>query len=182
MRGETALLAFGANVPGRFGMPTAAIGGALRRLVRRGFTVEAVSKTYTTAPLGPGPQPAYVNAAAVGHWPGGTLALLLAAKRIEREAGRRRGRVWGPRPLDIDIIMHGRRSVGWPVRARHEGRLTVPHPHASERSFVITPLLEIAASWRHPISGLRPAELAKRLKPIKGRRNRPRTRPHRAQS
>ena len=80
--------------------------------------------------------------------------MLSALKAIERAFGRRRGRRWGPRVLDLDIVLWS----GGKFRSR---RLTVPHLHLASRSFVLTPLVAIAPNWR--VGSLTVRHLAQRL-------------------
>ena len=68
-------------------------------------------------------------------------AMLKRLKAIEREFGRRRGRRWGPRVLDLDLVL-------WSGGAFRSRRLTVPHPRLDQRSFVLEPLAAIAPGWR----------------------------------
>jgi 2-amino-4-hydroxy-6-hydroxymethyldihydropteridine diphosphokinase len=81
--------------------------------------------------------------------------MLSALKRIERDFGRRSGRRWGPRVLDLDIIL-------WSGGEHRSRRLQIPHPALAERSFVLEPLAAVAPDWR--ISGpLTALHLARRL-------------------
>jgi 2-amino-4-hydroxy-6-hydroxymethyldihydropteridine diphosphokinase len=82
-------------------------------------------------------------------------ALLRVLKEIERKSGRRGGRPWGPRTLDIDIVDYGGLVRHWRKRrpafkAAGTRPLVLPHPLAHERPFVLKPLLDIAPHWRHP--------------------------------
>jgi 2-amino-4-hydroxy-6-hydroxymethyldihydropteridine diphosphokinase len=123
------------------------------------------SSLYLTAPVGLGRQPSYLNAVVLVDAPLAPAALLRTLKRIERSAGRRLGRHWGPRPLDIDILDFGGRQIGSPRLPRRRGELRLPHPEMHRRAFVLLPLREIAPSWRHPRSGLAISALLARLKP-----------------
>ena len=150
------LVGFGANCPGPWGASAATIGRALREIERANIAVRAVSALYETAAVGRARQPAYVNAVALLDTSLPPQALLRVLKEVERRAGRRGGRPWGPRPLDIDIIDY--RGV---VRHWRGGRadfsragarpLVLPHPLMHERPFVLKPLLDIAPNWRHPV-------------------------------
>ena len=105
------------------------------------------SGLYRSAPLGPADQPDFVNAVAAfltrldGH------ALLDELQSLERAHGRRRdGRQWGPRRLDLDLLMLGSTAIDEPD-------LRVPHPRIHERNFVLLPLAEIAPHLRVPGHG-----------------------------
>ncbi|HET9211819.1 MAG TPA: 2-amino-4-hydroxy-6-hydroxymethyldihydropteridine diphosphokinase [Thermoanaerobaculia bacterium] len=156
-------LALGGNVPGN--LPGKAGGGpspvehtlawALRRL-EASLGPLRVASLYRTAPVSPVPQPDFLNTAALGHTdlpPEGVLAL---GKALEREAGRRPGERFGPRPLDIDILLYGGLVLEGP-------ELTLPHPRMRERRFVLAPLAEIAPDLAVPPDGARVADLLARL-------------------
>ena len=96
------------------------------------------SSFYASDPLGPPDQPRYVNAVAALDTALAPLELLDALQRIEQEQGRvRKAERWGPRTLDLDILLFGDRLLS-------ETRLTVPHYHMHARAFVLYPLAEIA--------------------------------------
>lgn len=101
--------------------------------------VEAVSPRYETAPIGP-PQPSFLNAAVRLRTTLAPLALLDALLAVERTLGRDRVQEtrWGPRTLDLDVLL-------WPGRTLHEPRLHVPHPRLGERAFALAPLLDVLA-------------------------------------
>jgi len=99
--------------------------------------VLAVSRFYTTAPVGGPEQPDYLNAVLVGDCAELTpIELLHTLQRIEAAAGRTREIHWGPRTLDLDLIIFGDEILASP-------ELTVPHPSAHERRFVLEPWHEI---------------------------------------
>ncbi|WP_084166474.1 2-amino-4-hydroxy-6-hydroxymethyldihydropteridine diphosphokinase [Stutzerimonas azotifigens] len=100
-------------------------------------TLAAVSSFYASDPLGPPDQPRYVNAVAALDTELPPLALLDALQTIENDQGRVRERRWGPRTLDLDILLYGDRLIDDP-------RLRVPHYHMHARAFVLYPLAEIA--------------------------------------
>ena len=102
--------------------------------------------------MGQGLQARYLNAVLLAEAPLPPAALLRAIKVIERQAGRRLGRHWGPRPLDIDILDFRGRRMGWAAHpSRLRGRLILPHPEMHRRAFVLAPLLDVAPNWRHPV-------------------------------
>ena len=104
------------------------------------------SSYHWTPPWGLRDQPWFLNAAAAVSTELPPRALLFALLGAEREAGRVRSTPWGPRTLDLDILLYGDRVV-------EEEGLTLPHPRMTERLFVLEPLAEIAADAIHPVSG-----------------------------
>lgn len=108
--------------------------------------ITRVSSIYETAPVGPVEQPDFLNmvAAAVTTLP--PEELLSVAQAIEKRLHRVRTVRWGPRTLDIDILLYG------DLILQQEG-LTIPHPRMEERAFVLIPLLEVAGNLRIPGSG-----------------------------
>ncbi|MEA3011156.1 MAG: 2-amino-4-hydroxy-6-hydroxymethyldihydropteridine diphosphokinase [Sphingomonadales bacterium] len=82
--------------------------------------------------------------------------LLDRLKQVERDFGRRAGRRWGPRVLDLDIIL-------WSQGAWAGDGLTVPHPEFRIRDFVLQPLADVAPAWRDPITGATVRQLRHRL-------------------
>lgn len=132
-------------------------------MLARDAKIVAVSSVFSTAPLGFGLQPRYLNAVVAIQTAVPPATLLRIVKRIEREAGRRLGRHWGPRPLDIDILDYGGRRIGPARGPRRAGQLLLPHPEMHRRAFVLRPLLDIAPWWRHPRLGVRGTTLLARL-------------------
>lgn len=158
--GAVILIGLGANRPGAWGPPDKTLERALAELQapgEGGLRMRAVSNVYETAGVGPGRPGTYLNAVAAveGHCPPG--ALLTRLKRIERRAGRRPARRWGPRALDLDILDYRGLVRGWTGghASGHtaRGRLVLPHPLLHTRPFVLAPLLDIAPRWRHPVLG-----------------------------
>jgi 2-amino-4-hydroxy-6-hydroxymethyldihydropteridine diphosphokinase len=138
------LVALGSNVSGPWGKPRDTVLRALRELDGDGTQLIAASSLLETTPFGKLNQPSFVNAVARIATAMPPEALILHLHDIERQAGRRRRLLWGPRTLDLDLLdYHG--------LVRH-GRLKLPHPGIEERDFVLTPLMEIAPGWRHPVT------------------------------
>jgi 2-amino-4-hydroxy-6-hydroxymethyldihydropteridine diphosphokinase len=109
-------------------------------LAARAGRVVAISPVYETQPVGGPAQPDYLNAVVVVETELSPRELLVVAKALEAEAGREPTdpeRRWGPRPLDIDILMVGDLRVDEPD-------LVVPHPRIHQRTFVLAPLADVA--------------------------------------
>jgi len=136
-----AYVALGSNVGDREGNLRAALQhlGATPR-------VEALrcSSLYETAPVGGPAQRNYVNAVAAVDTDLSPEQLMAAMLRIEQRLGRERTERWGPRTMDLDLLLYDDIVAQTPD-------LTVPHPRMHERRFVLEPLVEIAPRARHPI-------------------------------
>jgi 2-amino-4-hydroxy-6-hydroxymethyldihydropteridine diphosphokinase len=102
-----------------------------------------VSPLFRTEPLSEVPQPAFWNAAVTGVTALLATELLAVAKALEWAVGRRRGARFGPRPLDVDLLLHGDAVITTP-------ELQVPHPRLAERRFYLEPLARIAPRLRVP--------------------------------
>lgn len=130
---ERAAIALGSNLDG----PEARVRRAFGELDALPSTrLAARSSLYRTAPVGFADQPAFVNACALVETGLGPRRLLEALLAIERSHGRVRDVPNGPRTLDLDIVLYGSLAL-------HEHGLTLPHPRAHERAFVLEPLLEV---------------------------------------
>ncbi len=142
-----AAVGLGANV----GDAAATVQAALDELHRLpGTTVRACSRLYRSAPWGVAAQPDFINAAALLDTTLDARALLDALLDIERRFGRTRAadERWGPRTLDLDLLLYGDARIDAPG-------LRVPHPHLHERAFALLPLVE---AWPDAaIPGLGPA-------------------------
>ena len=127
----------------------------MRRAVRalgQEMAVTAVSPVYETEPWGETDQPQFLNiclAAATAQSP---RQLLTTIKQIEQDLGRTETYRWGPRLIDIDIILYEDLVVA-------EAGLNIPHSRLAERAFVLTPLADIAPDWIHPITGKNVVEM-----------------------
>ena len=116
----------------------------------------AVSDFYRTPPLGPQDQPDYLNAAVALETALAPEALLDHTQRIELQQGReRKAHRWGPRTLDLDIMLFGEMQIDTP-------RLTVPHYDMKNRAFMLLPLAQIAPDLRFP-DGDKLSELLEKL-------------------
>ena len=162
------LVGLGANSPGPWGSPTKTLRRVIRELEQRGITVEALSNLYETAAMGAARQPPYVNQVALLATSLPALALLQLLKQIEARAGRRGGRPWGARTLDLDIVDYKGVTLNWSGNRKTMKRarvrpLVLPHPQLELRPFVLRPLLDIAPNWRHPVLKLSAHELWRRV-------------------
>jgi 2-amino-4-hydroxy-6-hydroxymethyldihydropteridine diphosphokinase len=133
-------IAIGSNRPhGRFGRPAGVVEAAIARLDEEFGLFDASPIILNAAHGGAGRD--FANAVALVESGLGPTDVLSRLKALEREFGRRRGRRWGPRVLDLDIAL-------WSGGKFHSRRLTVPHPQLAQRSFVLQPLSAIAPGWR----------------------------------
>ena len=142
MAGATHLyaIAIGSNRPhGRHGRPTGVVEAAIARLDEEFGLFDASPIILNAAHGGAGRD--FANAVALVESDVGPPEMLSRLKGIEWEFGRRRGRRWGPRVLDLDIVLWS----GGRFRSR---RLTVPHPQLERRSFVLQPLAAVVPGWR----------------------------------
>jgi 2-amino-4-hydroxy-6-hydroxymethyldihydropteridine diphosphokinase len=115
------------------------------RLLEPLCRVEEASSLYETVPVGVEGQPPFYNAACRITTGLESGALLRFLKRVEFEVGRRPGGPrWGPRPIDLDLLLYGESVI-------ESGDLVLPHPRMAERPFVLVPLAEIAPEARHPV-------------------------------
>jgi len=124
------LVALGANCPGAWGTPGETIARALGNIEDANITVRAISPLYETRAVGRARQPAYVNAVALLDTHLSPDALLRVLKEIERSSGRRGGRPWGPRTLDIDIVDYKGLTRHWRGRRGNFSRAGLAPPRA----------------------------------------------------
>lgn len=139
---------------GRHGAPSTVLRAAVAALGNIG-TVTILSPFFATPALGPAGR-SFANAALLLETDLMPPALLAGLKEIERSFGRRSGKRWGPRVLDLDILL-------WSDGPWEGPGLIVPHPELRRRTFVLEPLGEIAPDWRDPVTGLTVRQLLKRL-------------------
>lgn len=171
MRSVRAYVGLGANL----GDPAATLEAGIAALAALpGVRLHGVSRLYATRPVGVEDQPEFRNAVAAldvpagPHAAAGALALLVALKGLEGAFGRKRRRRWGPRELDLDLLVFGRARLsierppeGVPVDPGKADRLlVVPHRNAAERLFVLAPLADLAPGlvppgWGHTVDWAR---------------------------
>ncbi|HEX6289156.1 MAG TPA: 2-amino-4-hydroxy-6-hydroxymethyldihydropteridine diphosphokinase [Herpetosiphonaceae bacterium] len=144
-------LGLGANLGDR-----AATLRAARARLAPSFTVLGCSSLYQTPPWGVTDQPPFLNAVCYGQTALAPAELLTFLKALERDLGRIATRRWGPRAIDLDILLFDDLILQTPT-------LTIPHPLLHERPFVLIPLRELAPDLRHPALGTTIADLAQAL-------------------
>jgi 2-amino-4-hydroxy-6-hydroxymethyldihydropteridine diphosphokinase len=133
-------IAIGSNRPhGRYGRPAHVVEAAIGELDRHFGLFDASPIVLNSAHGGAGRD--FANSVALVESDLEPMDMLAALKGVERAFGRRRGKRWGPRVLDLDIALWS----GGPFRSR---KLTVPHPQIDRRTFVLGPLAAIAPAWR----------------------------------
>jgi len=142
-RRHRSVLALGSNQGDRAGI----LQGAVEELAGTpGLTVVAVSPVYETAPVGGPDQPDYLNAVVLVEGALGPRELLERSLAVEAAFGRAREVRWGPRTLDVDVVVVGDLRVAEPD-------LAVPHPRAAERAFVLVPWLDVDPAAQVPGRG-----------------------------
>lgn len=138
-----AYLGLGTNLGDR----RANLRAALRLLAASpGIRRRRISQIYETAPWGVTDQPPFLNCAVAIAVTVDPEALLSRCQAVEREVGRVPGPRWGPRLIDVDILIYGQEAVSRP-------HLEIPHPRLHLRAFALLPLAELAAGLRHPAGG-----------------------------
>lgn len=136
---HTAYLLLGSNLGDR----VVTLHRALLALAEKAGRLVAVSGVYETAAWGQEAQPAFLNQAvqlSTDLTPG---QLLTACQQIETDLGRERLELWGPRTLDVDILLYDDLVLA-------SAELTIPHPRLPERRFALVPLADIAPAYQHP--------------------------------
>jgi 2-amino-4-hydroxy-6-hydroxymethyldihydropteridine diphosphokinase len=152
-------IALGSNRRSRHGSPAATLRAALAEL--KPLRASAIRATPALGPAGR----AFANAVAIVESGLAPDELLDQLQAMERRFGRRGGRRWGPRVLDLDIVL-------WSGGAWRGPGPTVPHPEFRARRFVLQPLAEVAPDWRDPLTGASVRQLVARLTaPMPGHRS-----------
>jgi len=131
---------------------------AARRRLAGVLTGLAASRVYETEPWGYRQQPPFYNQVVRGETAQPPLDLLRALQRLEQELGRVPGPRWGPRLIDLDLLLYGGLRLSLPD-------LEVPHPHLAQRAFVLVPLAELAPGLAVPGTGRTVGELLDSLPP-----------------
>ncbi|MEH2311984.1 MAG: 2-amino-4-hydroxy-6-hydroxymethyldihydropteridine diphosphokinase [Nostoc sp.] len=145
-------VALGSNI----GDSQAILEAAIKTLVQTpGILLEARSSWYQTKAVGP-QQPDYLNGCVTLQVEIQPQQLLEALLGIEQQFGRLRQERWGPRTLDLDLLLYDDLIVDTP-------NLQIPHPRMRDRAFVLVPLAEIASDWVEPVSGCVIKELLKEV-------------------
>jgi len=146
-------IGLGSNQPhGRYGAPAKVLEAVFKEL-----QPVAASAIIETAPVGPSPR-TFANAAALIETQLSPPELLRHLKAIERRFGRRRGRRWGTRVLDLDILL-------WSGGRWSSATLSIPHRRLTERLFALDPLSQIASDWKIPGHGTVRQHLARLTRP-----------------
>lgn len=132
------------------------LGKAIELLSQRVGIIILQSKDYETAPWGVTDQPDFLNLAVAIYTKLKPLEILEITQSIENQLGRVRNEKWGARLIDIDILFYGNEIIDEP-------NLKIPHPLLQERDFALSPLLEIAPNFVHPVLGETVLKLREKL-------------------
>ncbi len=144
------LVALGSNQSGPWGTPEQTVRRAFAALNTGPVKLRRASTLIETAPFGMINQPNFVNAVAHIDTALSPHTLLRRLHMFERQAGRKRGRRWGPRTLDLDLIDYNGQQIK--QKGHVQKALILPHPGIADRSFVLEPIAEIAPRWKHPVN------------------------------
>jgi 2-amino-4-hydroxy-6-hydroxymethyldihydropteridine diphosphokinase len=129
---------------------------AIELLAEKGIVVRKESSLYETDPWGDKNQPKFLNMAIEIETDLKPRDLLNTLAHIEKELGRKKSHKWGPRIIDLDILLYDSITID-------QDDLKIPHPFMHERDFVLKPLYEIAPDVKHPVLNLSTGELLQKL-------------------
>lgn len=146
-----AYISLGSNIGDKIESIRKALG-----MLERAGRITAVSSLYRTEAVGYPEQEEFLNAVVALETNMSPLSLLATCHVIEDALGRRRLMHWGPRTIDLDILLYGDKVID-------NGELTIPHPLMAERRFVLVPLCEIAPRAVHPVLNKTAEQLLKKL-------------------
>lgn len=160
------LIALGSNLGSEAGGRGETLTAAVAAMGMHGLQLRRLSRFFSTPCFPAGAGPDYVNACAVVSGPDSPETLLSVLHGIETEFGRERAQRWASRSLDLDLLAAGDtvlpdsetqnswRTLPPDAQGREApDRLILPHPRMQDRAFVLVPLADIAADWRHPLTG-----------------------------
>lgn len=132
-------LSLGSNIGDRENFIKSAI-----ELLKMKVEIQKISSLYETAPWGKTKQPNFLNICLLGETDLKPAELLEFIHETETHVGRTPSFKWGPREIDIDILFYDHQII-------NTERLIIPHPHLSERAFVLVPLADIVPKYKHPV-------------------------------
>lgn len=130
---------------------------ALTLLKQKGIKITKMSSFHETEPWGFKDQPSFLNMAIEVETELGARDLLKTLQQIEKKLGREKNFKWGPRTIDLDILLFDNMTV-------QENDLMIPHPLMHKREFVLRPLCEIIPALRHPVFKVSVQELLEQLR------------------
>lgn len=156
MKSTNIFLALGSNVGNRLEYLKKAVS-----LLKEQVQISFCSSIYETAPWGYYNQPHYLNAVVKGNYMGSPLSLLKFCQDIEEMLGRTPSFLYGPREIDIDILLYGNELI-------EEAGLIIPHPQLLSRPFILVPLAEIHPVLRIPGTDKTLSQVVARLGTITG--------------
>ncbi|MEO0402678.1 MAG: 2-amino-4-hydroxy-6-hydroxymethyldihydropteridine diphosphokinase [Pseudomonadota bacterium] len=158
------LVALGSNMQSDVGSPAETLQKAVTEVGLAGAVIRAQSRFFATKAVPAGSGPDFVNAALAIEANWSAIEAITILHGIEAKLGRRRGKRWGERVIDLDLlaldnmirpnVATARQWMNLPLEQQQEqapGQLILPHPRMHERAFVLEPLADVAPDWVHPI-------------------------------